>query len=139
MVYTIVVHLVAKDDADCISKLSAKLVEASQVYSKDKETLSWFVMQDTADKRKFCIVERYVQESVSFGLFFFTFPHLFFYGSWIIGADAMVVVVVVVWDDTTTNSTPHHPTYLPTYLLKPSPHPPPRATNSINNTEFQTY
>ncbi|EOA84646.1 hypothetical protein ACJQWK_06439 [Exserohilum turcicum] len=63
MVYTIVVHLVAKDDADCISKLSAKLVEASQVYSKDKETLSWFVMQDTADKRKFCIVERYVQES----------------------------------------------------------------------------
>jgi hypothetical protein len=69
MVYTIVVHLVAKDDAECIKKLSAKLVEASQVYSQDKETLSWFVMQDTADKRKFCIVERYLQESVS-GFFF---------------------------------------------------------------------
>ncbi|USP74886.1 hypothetical protein yc1106_02160 [Curvularia clavata] len=63
MVYTIVVHLVAKDDPDCIQKLSAKLIEASQVYSKDKETLSWFVMQDTKDKRKFCIVERYLQES----------------------------------------------------------------------------
>ncbi|EUC42570.1 hypothetical protein COCMIDRAFT_28808 [Bipolaris oryzae ATCC 44560] len=63
MVYTIVVHLVAKDDAESIRKLSAKLVEASQVYSQDKETLSWFVMQDTKDPRKFCIVERYAQES----------------------------------------------------------------------------
>lgn len=64
MVYTIVVHLYAKDDAEAISKLSAKLVEASQVYSKDHETLSWFVMQDVADKRKFTIVERYLKESV---------------------------------------------------------------------------
>lgn len=66
MVYTIVVHLVAKDDAECIRKLSAKLVEASQVYSQDKETLSWFVMQDTKEPRKFCIVERYAQESVCY-------------------------------------------------------------------------
>lgn len=65
MVYTIVVHLLAKEDQESISKLSAKLVEASQVYSKDKETLSWFVMQDTVDKRKFTIVERYLKESVS--------------------------------------------------------------------------
>jgi quinol monooxygenase YgiN len=66
MVYTIVVHLYAKADAEAISKLKAKLVEASQVYSKDKETLSWFVMQDTKDERAFTIVERYLQESVSF-------------------------------------------------------------------------
>ncbi len=65
MVYTIIVHLYAKADEDCISKLKAKLVEASQVYSQDKETLSWFVMQDTVDPRKFSIVERYLQESVS--------------------------------------------------------------------------
>lgn len=65
MVYTIVVHLYAKADEESISKLKAKLVEASQVYSKDKETLSWFVMQDTVDPRKFTIVERYQQESVS--------------------------------------------------------------------------
>jgi quinol monooxygenase YgiN len=69
MVYTIVVHLYAKEDQESIQKLSAKLVEASQVYSKDKETLSWFVMQDTVDPRKFTIVERYLQESVSDTLF----------------------------------------------------------------------
>ncbi|KAF2438649.1 hypothetical protein P171DRAFT_423992 [Karstenula rhodostoma CBS 690.94] len=63
MVYTIVVHLYAKEDQESIEKLKAKLVEASQVYSKDKETLSWFVMQDVADKRKFTIVERYLKES----------------------------------------------------------------------------
>lgn len=33
MVYTIVVHLYAKEDKENIEKLSAKLVEASQVYS----------------------------------------------------------------------------------------------------------
>jgi quinol monooxygenase YgiN len=65
MVYTIVVHLYAKEDTESIEKLKAKLVEASQVYSKDKETLSWFVMQDVADQRKFTIVERYLKESVS--------------------------------------------------------------------------
>ncbi|KAK5007472.1 hypothetical protein LTR28_005241 [Elasticomyces elasticus] len=40
MVYTLVVHLYAKDDPECIKKLMAKLQEASQVYSNDKETLS---------------------------------------------------------------------------------------------------
>ncbi|EAT89548.2 hypothetical protein SNOG_02817 [Parastagonospora nodorum SN15] len=64
MVYTIVVHLYAKPEAEAIAKLKAKLVEASQVYSKDKETLSWFVMQDTVDPRAFTIVERYLKESV---------------------------------------------------------------------------
>ena len=64
MVYTIVVHLYAKDSSDSISKLHNKLVEASDVYSKDRETISWFVMQDCQDKRAFTIVERYEQESV---------------------------------------------------------------------------
>lgn len=64
MVYTIVVHLYAKDDKECIDKLSAKLIEASRVYSKDQETISWFVMQDIKDPRAFTIVERYEQESV---------------------------------------------------------------------------
>jgi hypothetical protein len=64
MVYTLVVHLYAKDDPDCIQKLHNKLIEASRIYSKDKETVSWFVMQSTSDKRAFTIVERYEQESV---------------------------------------------------------------------------
>lgn len=55
----------AKDDPECISKLKNKLIEASQVYSKDKETVSWFVMQSEKDERAFTIVERYEQESVS--------------------------------------------------------------------------
>ncbi|CAM1500403.1 Fc.00g095650.m01.CDS01 [Cosmosporella sp. VM-42] len=63
MVYTIVVHLYAKADEESIAKLSAKLIEASRVYSKDKETISWFVMQDIKDPRAFTIVERYEQES----------------------------------------------------------------------------
>ncbi|KAK7414805.1 hypothetical protein QQX98_006407 [Neonectria punicea] len=63
MVYTIVVHLYAKADEKSIAKLSAKLIEASRVYSQDKETISWFVMQDIKDPRSFTIVERYEQES----------------------------------------------------------------------------
>lgn len=43
MVYTIVVHLYAKADQESLKKLVAKLQEASQVYSNDKETLSWYV------------------------------------------------------------------------------------------------
>jgi hypothetical protein len=39
--YTIVVHLYSK--VDTIARLSEKLKEASQVYSKDKECLSWSV------------------------------------------------------------------------------------------------
>ncbi|KZF21348.1 hypothetical protein L228DRAFT_262375 [Xylona heveae TC161] len=63
MVYTITVHLYAKEDPDSIRKLQLKLIEASRVYSNDKETLSWFVMQDIKDPREFTIVERYEQES----------------------------------------------------------------------------
>lgn len=64
MVYTIVVHLHANDSAEDIEKLRGKLIEASQVYAKDQETISWFVMQDHQDPRAFTIVERYEQESV---------------------------------------------------------------------------
>ncbi|KAG9029764.1 hypothetical protein FRB95_004916 [Tulasnella sp. JGI-2019a] len=64
MVYTITVHLRAKDSSDeIITKLKNKLIEASRVYSKDKETISWFVMQSVHDPRDFTIVERYEQES----------------------------------------------------------------------------
>lgn len=55
----------AKDDPTAISKLKNKLIEASEVYSKDKETVSWLVMQDHKDPRAFTIVERYEKESVS--------------------------------------------------------------------------
>ncbi len=41
MVYTIVVHFRAKDEPGAIEKLTKKLQEASQVYSQDKETISW--------------------------------------------------------------------------------------------------
>lgn len=68
MVYTITVHLRANADAGSVEKLQAKLIEASRVYSQDKETLSWFVMQSTSDPRDFTIVERYEKESVSLGL-----------------------------------------------------------------------
>jgi hypothetical protein len=64
MVYTITVHLYAKDSSECILKLHNKLIEASRVYSQDRETISWFVMQDMKDPRAFTIVERYEQESV---------------------------------------------------------------------------
>ncbi|KAG8985401.1 hypothetical protein FRB93_005861 [Tulasnella sp. JGI-2019a] len=58
------VHLRAKDSSDeIITKLKNKLTEASRVYSKDKETISWFVMQSVHDPRDFTIVERYEQES----------------------------------------------------------------------------
>jgi hypothetical protein len=69
MVYTIVVHLYTKEDPSSIEAVKAKLVEASSIYSKDKETLSWFVMQDDKDPRKFCIVERYAKESVRHTIF----------------------------------------------------------------------
>ncbi|KAI2605856.1 uncharacterized protein GGS25DRAFT_523529 [Hypoxylon fragiforme] len=62
MVYTIVVHLRSKPGADTIAKLHAKLNEASAVYSQDKETLSWFVMQSVHDPQDFTIVERYENE-----------------------------------------------------------------------------
>jgi len=61
--YTLVVHLHAKDDTEAIKKLTAKLQEASQVYSNDKECLSWFVMQSEKSEREFTIVERYAHES----------------------------------------------------------------------------
>ena len=66
MVYTITVHLYANDDPASVGKLKAKLVEASRVYRRDRETLDWFVMQSVHDPRAFTIVERYENEGVSF-------------------------------------------------------------------------
>ena len=63
MVYTLTVHMKAKSDPIAIEKLKNKLIEASQIYSKDKETVSWLVMQSVFDKREFTIVERYEKES----------------------------------------------------------------------------
>ena len=45
--------------------MKRKLIEAARVYRKDKETLSWDVMQDVSDERRFTIVERFVGEGVS--------------------------------------------------------------------------
>ena len=40
-VTTLVVHLYTKDDPEAIRQVKAKLQEASQVYSRDKECLGW--------------------------------------------------------------------------------------------------
>ena len=52
----------SKPDTECIQKLHAKLLEASAIYSKDHETLAWFVMQSVHDPQDFTIVERYLHE-----------------------------------------------------------------------------
>ncbi|KAK1688473.1 hypothetical protein BDP55DRAFT_656010 [Colletotrichum godetiae] len=62
MVYTLTVHLHANDQPDSVERIKAKLIEASRVYSKDRETVSWFVMQDVHDPRSFTIVERFETE-----------------------------------------------------------------------------
>ncbi|KGB76971.1 hypothetical protein I307_04104 [Cryptococcus deuterogattii 99/473] len=61
MVYVIVVHLQSLPDH--VEEIKAKLKEAAEIYRKDKETIDWHVMQDPKDETKFCIVERYEQES----------------------------------------------------------------------------
>ncbi|PSK53794.1 hypothetical protein C1H76_1950 [Elsinoe australis] len=58
MVYTLVVHVTAKDDA-AVPKLHAKLVEAALVYNRDKGTIDWFVMQEEGNPKNFTVVERY--------------------------------------------------------------------------------
>ncbi|GMF28154.1 unnamed protein product [Phytophthora lilii] len=63
MVFTVVVNLYAKDGKDVEEQLRAKLIEASQTYSKDAGVLGWHPMQNTSDSRKWTIVERYEQES----------------------------------------------------------------------------
>lgn len=62
MVYTLVVHLTSLADPTAIDQLKAKLTEASNIYTADRETLSWFVMQSTSNPREFTIVERYENE-----------------------------------------------------------------------------
>ncbi|KAJ1323737.1 (4S)-4-hydroxy-5-phosphonooxypentane-2,3-dione isomerase [Microdochium nivale] len=62
MVYTLTVHLHTNDQPDSVERIKAKLIEASRVYSQDRETVSWFVMQDVHDPRAFTIVERFETE-----------------------------------------------------------------------------
>ncbi|OWZ10159.1 Antibiotic biosynthesis monooxygenase protein [Phytophthora megakarya] len=64
MVYTLVVHLHAKEGKDVEDKIRNKIIEASQTYMKDAEVIGWYVMQDHADTRKWAIIERYERESV---------------------------------------------------------------------------
>lgn len=64
MVYTLTVHLHCNDKPESIDRLKAKLIEASRIYRKDRETVDWIVMQDVHDPRSFTIVERFEQESV---------------------------------------------------------------------------
>lgn len=64
MVYTLVVHFRAKSsEPEVLSKIENKLIQASRVYSQDKETVSWLVMRSVHDERDFTIVERYERES----------------------------------------------------------------------------
>ncbi|OWZ07375.1 hypothetical protein PHMEG_00020241 [Phytophthora megakarya] len=63
MVYTLVVHLHAKEGKDVEEKIHNKLIEASQTYMKDAEVIGWHVMQDHVDSRKWTIVERYERAS----------------------------------------------------------------------------
>mgnify|MGYP003306902743 CR=1 FL=1 len=79
MVYTLTVHLYANDKPESIPRLKAKLIEASRIYSEDKETVEWLVMQDVHDPRAFTIVERFENEGVSslpFPIFFPYPPHV---------------------------------------------------------------
>lgn len=62
--YTLTVHLHCNDKPDSIERLKAKLIEASRIYRKDKETADWLVMQDVHDPRSFSIVERFETEGV---------------------------------------------------------------------------
>ncbi|KAK1947369.1 hypothetical protein P3T76_001379 [Phytophthora citrophthora] len=63
MVYTLVVHIHAKEGKDVEDKIRNKLIEASQTYMKDAEVIGWHVMQDHVDTRKWTIVERYERQS----------------------------------------------------------------------------
>ena len=68
MVYTITVHLYCNDKPDSIPRLKEKLIEAAEVYRKDRETVDWLVMQDVKDARAFTIVERFEKEEVCWSL-----------------------------------------------------------------------
>ncbi|KAF8188782.1 hypothetical protein K438DRAFT_1722375 [Mycena galopus ATCC 62051] len=61
MVYTLVVHLYTQPGKE--AEMKNLLVESSQIYSKDKGTIAWFVMQDAKDPTAWSIVERYENES----------------------------------------------------------------------------
>ncbi|GAA5894328.1 hypothetical protein JCM6882_007632 [Rhodosporidiobolus microsporus] len=61
MVYTLVCHVLVKPAH--VDDMKAELTKASSIYSKDKETIGWHVMQHEANPTLFTIVERFEKES----------------------------------------------------------------------------
>ncbi|GAA6020028.1 hypothetical protein JCM10207_006763 [Rhodosporidiobolus poonsookiae] len=61
MVYTLVCHVTCKEEH--IDDMRAFLKKASEIYTQDSETVGWHVMQSESEPHKFCIVERFEQES----------------------------------------------------------------------------
>ena len=53
----VLVHFLANNLAEDIEKLRVNLIEASQAYGKEQETISWLVMQDHQDARAFSLVK----------------------------------------------------------------------------------
>ncbi|KAF8211820.1 hypothetical protein K438DRAFT_1808020 [Mycena galopus ATCC 62051] len=63
MVYTIIAHLYTQPGKE--AEMKNVLVEAARIFSKDKGTIAWFVMQDEKDPTAWATVERYENEGVS--------------------------------------------------------------------------
>ncbi|KAF7330953.1 Antibiotic biosynthesis monooxygenase [Mycena venus] len=61
MVYTVIVHAWTLPGKE--AEMKKLLIEASQIFLKDKGTIDWFVMQDAQDPTAWSIVERYEAES----------------------------------------------------------------------------
>ncbi|GAA5985832.1 hypothetical protein JCM11641_005314 [Rhodosporidiobolus odoratus] len=61
MVYTLICHVTTKPEH--VQDMKNELKKASEIYSEDKGTVGWHVMQDEKDETKFGIVERFEEES----------------------------------------------------------------------------
>ncbi|GAA5833059.1 hypothetical protein JCM11251_006499 [Rhodosporidiobolus azoricus] len=59
--YTLVCHVLCKPAH--VDDMKAELKKASEIYSKDKETVGWHVMQHEHNPSYFTIVERFEKES----------------------------------------------------------------------------
>ncbi|KAH7488697.1 hypothetical protein PRIC1_007185 [Phytophthora ramorum] len=64
MAFTIVINLYAKDGKDVEEQLRAKLIEASQAFSKHDGIIGWYPLQNTTDSRKWTVITRCEQESI---------------------------------------------------------------------------
>ncbi|POY76184.1 hypothetical protein BMF94_0907 [Rhodotorula taiwanensis] len=63
MVYTLVCHVLVKPEH--VEDMRAELRKATSIYSQDKETIGWHVMQHEDDPTKFAIVERFMHKDSS--------------------------------------------------------------------------